>query len=181
MPDTTMPLDTLLGHLDRLANDALVLWDLPDGATARLINVSENATYLVEAPCGHKSVLRVHREAYHSRRAIECELAWLDALGQAGVVTTPGQYPGRDGNIIQSAGTKGLQTPRHLVLFHFLEGTAPSETGDLTPGFEDLGAIAARCHEHALTWQRHEPFEPGTPTPSSAPTPPGATGATRPT
>ncbi|MCG6883737.1 MAG: phosphotransferase [Silicimonas sp.] len=159
MPDTTMPLDTLLGHLHGLANEALPLWDLPDGATARLINVSENATYLVEAPGGHKSVLRVHREAYHTRRAIECELAWIDALGQAGVVTTSGYYLGRDGEPIQSARTKGLQAPRYLVLFRFLDGDTPSESGDLTPGFEELGAIAARCHVHALGWQRPKPFE----------------------
>ena len=150
MPDTTMPLDTLLGHLDRLANDALTLWDLPQHATARLINVSENATYLVEAPGGHKSVLRIHREGYHTRRAIECELAWLAALGQDGVVTTPAVYNGRNGQKIQTAYTDGLSQPRHLVLFHHLDGSAPDETGDLVPGFETLGAIAARCHAHAL-------------------------------
>jgi len=142
-----------------LANDALSLWDLPESVSARLINVSENATYLVEAPCGHKSILRVHRENYHSRRAIACELAWLDALGSAKVVTTPGYYTGKDGSPIQEARTTGLADPRFLVLFHFVEGTAPDESGDMTEGYEELGAIAAKCHLHAIGWEKPAPFE----------------------
>ncbi len=159
MAGSDMSLAELLAHLGALANAALDLWDLPAGATARLINVSENATYLVEAPGGHKSVLRVHREDYHTRRAIECELAWLDALSADGVVTTPGYFTGRNGAAIQEASTPGLAGSRFLVLFHFVEGTAPDETGDLAPGFEELGAIAARCHAHALTWTKPVPFE----------------------
>ncbi|MFV0474131.1 MAG: phosphotransferase enzyme family protein [Pikeienuella sp.] len=159
MTGSNMPLEKLLTHLDRLANEALALWDLPRGARARLINVSENATYLVEAPDGEKAVLRVHRENYHTRRAIECELAWIDALGAEGGVTTPGYYPGRDGQAIQQALVEGLPDPRFLVLFHFVQGAAPDESGDMTGGYEELGAIAARCHLHALGWRKPDPFE----------------------
>ena len=55
-----------------LAGSALALWEGPEGARLQLINLSENATYLVEAAGGYRSVLRLHREGYHSRRAIEC-------------------------------------------------------------------------------------------------------------
>ncbi len=154
-----MPLDELLERLQHLANDALVLWDLPVGARARLINVSENATYLVEAPGGFKAVLRVHRENYHSRRAIECELEWITALGNDSDVTVPGHYLGKNADAIQVARTDGLDAPRFLVLFHFVEGHAPDETGDLVPGFEALGAIAARTHLHSIAWQRPDDFE----------------------
>lgn len=154
-----MPLEDLLKHLQTLAEKALSLWDIPEGASVRLINVSENATYLVEAPGGYKSVLRVHRENYHTRRAIACELAWLDALGAGGVVTTPGYYTGRNGEAIQQASIDGLADPRFLVLFHFVEGSAPDESGDLTGGYEELGAIAARCHLHTMSWTRPDPFE----------------------
>lgn len=153
-----MPLDVLLEHLHGLANGALRLWDLPDGASARLINVSENTTYLVEAPGGHRWVLRVHRENYHSRRAIECELAWIDALCHDQVVTAPRCVTGRNGAAIQQAQAPGLAQPRFLVLFHFLKGRAPGGA-NLTAGFEDLGRIAARCHQHALSWTRPDPFE----------------------
>ena len=159
MAASDMSLQELLQHLHGLANEALTLWDLPDGAEARLINVSENATYLVEAPNGHKSVLRVHRENYHTRRAIECELAWIDALGADNVVTTPGYYTGKNGAAIQQAKAPGLAAPRFLVLFHFVEGDAPDESGDMTAGYEELGAIAARCHQHAIGWSKPAPFE----------------------
>ena len=159
MTGSDMPLETLLEHLHLLANDSLSLWDVPDGATARLINVSENATYLVEATGGYKSVLRVHRENYHTRRAIECELAWLDALSAGDVVITPGFYAGKDGSAIQQANAPGLAEPRFMVLFHFVEGTAPDESGDMCAGFEALGAIAAKCHLHAISWEKPAPFE----------------------
>ena len=159
MNTPNLPLDILLDHLRALAQDALALWDIPDGASARLINVSENATYLVEAPEGYKAVLRVHRENYHTKRAIECELAWIDALGAAGAVKTPRYYSGRNGEVIQQASHPGLPEPRFLVLFEFVEGKAPDETGDMAAEFENLGTIAAHCHQHALTWRRPTPFE----------------------
>jgi len=159
MAGTDMPLEQLLGLLERLANQSLSLWDIPEGAAARLINVSENATYLVEAPGGYKSILRIHRENYHSHRAIECELAWLEALDREKVVTTPGYYVGKNGDPIQQGHVRGLADPRYMVLFHFVEGEAPDESGDMTGGYEELGAIAARCHDHVLRWQKPENFE----------------------
>ena len=91
-----------LPALADLAGSALALWDVPKDAGLRLINLSENATYLVEAVDGYRSVLRLHREGYHSRRAIECELAWMTALDSDGGVTTPRAIAGRDGRLIQS-------------------------------------------------------------------------------
>lgn len=159
MAGTDMPLAELLEHLDRLAHKALKLWDIPTNARARLINVSENATYLVEADEGFRAVLRVHRESYHSRRAIECELAWIDALDRDKVVATPGHHLGRNGQAIQSCAVDGLDAPRFLVLFEFVEGAQPDETGDLTAPFEQLGEMAARMHLHAMAWQRPDGFE----------------------
>ena len=70
-----------LSVLHALAKDALSLWDMPEDAAARLINLSENATYRVEDPAaGKRWALRVHREGYHSKTAIASELAWLTAL-----------------------------------------------------------------------------------------------------
>lgn len=153
-----MQLDTLLPRLQRLAENSLPLWDIPDGATVRLINVSENTTYLVEAD-GYKSVLRLHREGYHSRRAIECELAWLEALGREGGVATPDVIAGRNGAVIQQAQGEGLGAPRFMVLSRFIEGAAPNAEDDLVPGFRELGEIAARCHTHVLGWEKPRPFE----------------------
>jgi Ser/Thr protein kinase RdoA (MazF antagonist) len=159
MAATGMPLEVLLGHLEDLANRSLGLWDVPPGARARLVNVSENATYLVEAAGGFRSVLRVHREAYHSRRAIECELAWIAALDAAGTVPVSGVHPGRDGEAIQEARHPALAKPRFMVMFRFVPGSAPNPDDDLVEPFRNLGGIAARMHRHAIAWRRPEPFE----------------------
>lgn len=159
MAGTEMPLARLLGHLDRLAQKALALWDLPKGARARRINVSENTTYLIKAEGGFRAVLRVHRPRYHTRHAIECELAWIAALEHAGVVPVPGRFVGRDGAVIQSCSIEGLEAPRWLVLFEYLNGAAPDEGGDLRAPFGQLGTIAARMHLHAMAWPRPAGFE----------------------
>ncbi len=153
-----MSLKDTLRHLQTLADQSLALWDIPEGAVARLINVSENATYLVEAP-GYKSVLRIHRENYHSQNAIECELAWARALNDQGGITTPGVYVGRDGRQIQSATVPGLPAPRFMVLFHFVPGSEPDTSGDPEPLYRELGEIAARTHLHSIGWTRPAHFE----------------------
>jgi Ser/Thr protein kinase RdoA (MazF antagonist) len=159
MADSDLPHDILLDRLHGLANRSLRLWNLPADASARLINVSENATYLVESPDGGKSVLRIHREDYHSERAIECELAWTDALRAGGCVDTPAAIPGRDGNAVQSASSEELPNRRHMVMFEFVPGQQPDESRDLAGPFEELGEMAARLHEHAIRWSRPQPFE----------------------
>ena len=159
MAGTDMPLATVPEHIQRLAQHALPLWQIPDGATARLINVSENFTFLVEADGGYRSVLRVHRKGYHSRRAIECELTWLAALADSGTVATHRCITGRNGNAIQTATAAGAEGERFLVLFTHLDGSAPDEAGDLTAGFERLGTIAARCHQHVTAWRKPDNFQ----------------------
>ena len=158
MSNNSMPMDVLLMHLEKLANQSLTLWDVPETATARLINVSENATYLVEAP-GWTSVLRIHRENYHTKLAIECELAWSKALNKDGGVSTPDYYLGRNGEAIQSAAVKGLDNPRFMVMFEFVHGDQPNENEDLIQPFNELGQIAARTHLHSIDWQQPAAFE----------------------
>ena len=52
-------LRTLLSYLQKLAEQSLSLWDVPEDARMRLINVAENTTYLVDASQGNKAILRV--------------------------------------------------------------------------------------------------------------------------
>lgn len=159
MAPPDIPHAELLERLGRLARDALGLWDLPAGADATLLNVSENTTWLVTAPGGFRSVLRIHRAGYHSRRAIECELAWAAALRAEAGLVTPVTLAGRNGAAIQSGGLPGLPGARHMVMFDFLPGAAPDPDANLVAPFRTLGAMAARAHLHAMGWTRPEPFE----------------------
>ena len=143
--------------INQLAIAALSLWDLPKRAKVQLINVSENETYLVEAP-DFKAILRLHRIGYHTKRAIECELAWSAALSRDTGIETPRAIAGRNGTLVQTTTPDGLP-PQHAVLFEFIEGDHPNEDQDLAPAFENLGVLAAKTHLHSLDWQRPEPFE----------------------
>ena len=145
--------------VERLAKRSLCLWDIPEDAKLKLINVSENITFLIEASNDFKAVLRVHRENYHTQCAIESELAWIDALSQDNVITTPRYYLGKNGFALQCVSNSELDVPRFLVLFHFLPGHAPEEIGNLTAEFKALGTIAAKCHLHVMKWEKPVPFE----------------------
>lgn len=150
--------EELLCRLESLAARAVKHYALPDNVTVKLINLSENATYRVDDPAtGSKWALRVHREGYHSPRAIASELQWLIALKESGAAITPTPIPGKDGELIQSVAHEGLPRPRNVVLFAWEEGRVPAAND--AAGFETLGEIAARMHAHVLSWQRPSWFE----------------------
>ena len=136
-----------------VAHHALKFYALPDECRVTLINLSENATFKVEALDGQKFALRIHRQGYHSRAAIASELAWLMDLRRDGIVTTPKPVMGRDGELIQSV------LGRHVVLFHWEAGSEPMIDNDLEKPFEILGEQTARMHMHAKQWQRPKSFE----------------------
>ncbi|MDT8855499.1 phosphotransferase enzyme family protein [Paracoccaceae bacterium Fryx2] len=146
--------DAQLAALLELAIAATGHFALPPGLDVRLINLSENATYAVRATDGQRWALRIHRDGYHSRRAIASELAWLQHLRTSGVVVTPAPVPGKDGEIIQTVGHPRMKNPRHVVLSQWETGTEPGIGEDLSRPFEHLGEVTARMHRHTRDWQR---------------------------
>ncbi|HEX3931311.1 MAG TPA: phosphotransferase [Nocardioides sp.] len=140
--------------LDRIAQAALASYDLPEGASAELVNRSENATYAVRGPDGQTvAALRVHRLDYHPEGAIRSELAWIDAVRSAGVVTTPEVRRARHGDRETTvADPDGATPPRSVVMFEWLPGEAPDESS-MVDGFAELGELTARLHLHARDWQ----------------------------
>ena len=143
-----------LSILLELANHALSLYDLPPGSRARMLNLSENLTCLVETLDGQRFILRVHREGYHSRAGIASELAWEIDLRTSNVAITPSPIRGRDGEFVQDVFHPRMPRPRHAVLFHYETGAEPAIGEDLSGTFEILGETAARMHAHARQWQR---------------------------
>lgn len=139
--------------LQGLAEAALQHYHVPPDATVQLINLSENATYKIEAADGQRWALRVHREDYHSRQAIASELAWLMDLRNSDIVTTPRPVKGVDGELIQSV------SRRNVVLFEWETGAEPAINQDLSKPFEVLGEVTARMHVHARQWHRPQGFQ----------------------
>ncbi len=160
MADDPSTQDELVERLHELARGSLPLWGIDPTAPCRLVNLSENATYLVEPDGAEKVVLRLHREGYHSTNAIASELAWMDAIERDTGVVTPTAIPGKDGRRIQHGRSRRLPRGRHMVLFEFIEGREPDETeDDLTLPFAQLGEVSATLHEHAIVWPRPAGFE----------------------
>ncbi len=142
-----------------LAEAATQHYALPDGISITLVNLSENATYRLEAGDGRRWALRIHRDGYHSRTAIASELAWLMDLRRSGVAITPNPICGGNGEIIQQVSHPRMARPRNVVLFDWETGMEPGIGQDLSRPFEVLGEVTARMHLHAQRWKRPEWFE----------------------
>ncbi|MEV7968837.1 phosphotransferase [Sphaerisporangium sp. NPDC088356] len=147
--------DDVLARVELVARRALRHYGLSPDARVRLINVSENATFLV-TDAGARTVLRVHRLGYHSREAIGSELDWLSALRDEAGVRTPAVLPALDGSRVVTVEDPG-SAPRSCVMFEFVPGSEPAEHR-LVEHFEPLGAITARMHLHARRWARPAAF-----------------------
>jgi len=145
--------------VDGIARQALECYGLPERCRLRMVNHSENTTYRVDDPVsGERLILRVHRPGYHTREAIDSELAWLNTLRRDTDVVTAEPIPGSDGRLVQySKSAAGGEEGRYCVLFTFLEGSHPSEEA-LVPAFERLGEVTAKLHAHARGFDVPEGF-----------------------
>ena len=144
------------------ARQALRAYGCHPDASVELLNVSENATFLVSDPEAGPSVLRVHRLGYHTEQEIASELAWMDALRAEAGVRTPRVLAAADGQRVVTVAERGGPgaAARYCVRFEFLPGTGPGGPGDEPGGtlagghFGELGEITARMHRHARSWPR---------------------------
>src|SRR6201995_6202722 len=105
------------------AQDALAAYGAHPAAAVELINVSENATFLVTDPDTGPSVLRVHRLGYHTEEEIASELAWMDALRAEAGVRTPRVLPAADGRRVVTVPEAGGAAERDCGRVEFPPGT----------------------------------------------------------
>ncbi|VAW24205.1 putative phosphotransferase [hydrothermal vent metagenome] len=161
--------------IELLVKKSLHLWPNTKGASAKLINLSENHTFLITSANGEKTILRVHRPGYHLISDIYSELNWMVALRANAKIKTPIPIAGNDGkqvqtlslqDVLRSGGPKNDgpndESPkgesskgdrlRFAVMFVFEAGAEPDEGEDLRLPFEQLGILAAKCHSHAQDW-----------------------------
>ncbi len=146
-----LPPEEQEARLLAMAQGCVSLYQIPSEAEVHLLNLSENATFLVRHDTtGHRSILRVHRPGYHTDEAIRSELKWLKSLGDHPSIITAQPIPGADGQFIQVLEHPEVPEPRKAVMFTFLNGTEPdpSDIGS----FEQLGAVTAHLHDHTSSW-----------------------------
>ena len=108
------------------AREALRAYGCHPDSSVELLNVSENATFLVSDPDAGPSVLRVHRLGYHTEHEIASELAWMDALRAEAGVRTPRVLAADDGRRVVTVAEPGGVAARHCVRFEFLPGSEAS-------------------------------------------------------
>lgn len=149
--------DFFVERLRKGAESLIHEWGLSPRTEVTLLNISENATFRADDPERPEPVIiRVHRPGYHTRQEIESELAWIEALQEAGAASIAPALERVDGGHIAAFDLDG--EPRDVVAFAFMDGDEPSPDDNLVEGFRDLGAISARLHRHARTWRRPDWF-----------------------
>ncbi|WP_163547912.1 phosphotransferase enzyme family protein [Candidatus Frankia nodulisporulans] len=135
--------------------EILAAYDLGPSPQARLLHLSENATFEIisgEAdgpsdatalsdgcpePGGDRRwVLRLHRPEYHDRAAVHSELAWISALRRDGVVRTPAVIPTRSGGSVVT----------------FLRPPAVDPAGPAGPGRNRESEAAGARHAVLFEW-----------------------------
>ncbi|MEM5329294.1 phosphotransferase [Paraburkholderia sp. JHI2823] len=148
---------TLIATLKEIARAALPRYGLPADSRIRLLSHSENTVFeIVDPRSVWRGALRIHRPNYQTRNALQSELDWMAALGDAGI-DTPCAVTGLDGEELQDiAGTP--IGPRSVALFEWINGEFPDER-ELEPSMRRLGELSARMHAQSKQWCRPAYFE----------------------
>lgn len=154
LPEQSDSLDD--GALTALAQRAVSAYRAPLRGDLRLLCRSENATFLLTAE-GRRHALRVHRGNYHQKADIESELAWLDALREAGF-QVPEAIADEQGGRVQTLELAD-GSERHAVLFHWMEGDEPNADQVDAQAFRQLGRITAQLHAHSKGWLKPAAFQ----------------------
>ena len=158
-PVNNMSKEEKLEWLRLIALKALEKFGLPSESEVVLANHSENTTFRISRPhSGEQFALRVHRQDYHSRKAIESELVWMSALRNEAGVVTPVAVRGTDGEWIQNVYAPETSDTRYCVLFHWMKGRVPDEE-HLTEPFFRLGKVAGHIHAHSCSWNLPDDFQ----------------------
>lgn len=125
-----LSLEDKLNHFHDVAERAKGMWGCPKETTLKLLNFSENATFLAEWGEDNRRILRVHRIEFAEKNNIRTELNWIQAVlkDTSLNVTTP--IESTDGNLIETIETKEMNEKRHVVCFEYVEGKAPKDSSD---------------------------------------------------
>ena len=151
-------LTDVVDNIDAFAAAAAARFGLRPASRPALLSHRENAVFRIDdAKSGEPYVLRVHRPGYQNPRSIRSELAWMEALREAGV-NTPAALPGMDGDPVQSVAIDAIAAPFDCDVLYWIEGVPPGAT-DLAETYRLVGSINAKMHQHVQGWTPPAAFE----------------------
>lgn len=138
-------LEEKLAHFTDVGRRALPLWGLPEDSDMKLLNFTENATFLVTPPGSEeKTIMRVHRLDYTSRDSIMTEFAWIRALQKETDVSLAAPIPMLNGEFVATIHTDDLNEDRLVDCSTFMPGKPPMDSSD---GNGDVGAMIAKIEK----------------------------------
>ena len=160
-----LPEPEQIARLQQLGAVALAHWALP-GAAIEPVAYRENMTFRVDAGARGRFALRVHQADYRSDAHIHSELAFMQALGKAGV-RTPEVVPAEDGALFVHASGGDVPEVRQCDLFEWIDGQPLRASGassaipaeELAATYREVGRQAAAIANVAETWPRPPGFE----------------------
>lgn len=143
-----------------LAENALENWPF-EVRDIKLLKHRENTVFQVTDENENKYALRVHRPGYHDDDALKSELDWMRAL-EGSDITTPHIIPTADGKLFVAANQSDGSESRRCSLLSWVDGEAFDNLGrvengvqpELVARYTRLGALAAKLHNQAETWDK---------------------------
>lgn len=138
-------LEEKLAHFKDVGRRALPRWGFPESADMKLLNFTENATFLVTVPGSDgKTIMRVHRLDYTSRDSIMTEFSWMTALKKETDISLASPIPTLDGEYVATVHTDSLNEDRLVDCATFMAGKPPVDSSD---GNGDVGALISRIEK----------------------------------
>lgn len=129
-------------------------------STVKILDYSENATYLVEKPdVGEKYILRVCRPNYHTKEEIASEVHWLQSIDENTSIIVSRPILGLNNEYIQTVTLDNRPFEYYCVLFTFLDGEEPDvdDEDKLIKVFGEIGRTTAKIHNHVVNnWKEFE-------------------------
>lgn len=145
-----------LRNVNRIIPKVLDLYKFSSEVNIKLLNYSENVTYLLEdIRTNISTVLRINRPEYHTINELNGEIKWLQKIMESKKLEVAEPIAGINGEYVQTIIDAESSEAYNCMLFSFLAGKAPDETNEdnLIKEFEKLGKATALLHDHVQNWE----------------------------
>lgn len=110
------------------------------------IRHGENTTFRIDGRGGRTYLLRIHRNEYHTKSAIEEEMSWLALLSKAGL-SVPKPVISNHGDLVRTVAHLDMSSSRNCSLFEWIKGRCIGESVR-TKHLYQVGVVIANFQMH---------------------------------
>lgn len=143
--------------LEPQARCALSHYDLPEPTKLDLLTFSENAVFRAYFGNRESVIIRLHSVGYHTKAAVESELAWVEAIrADTDIIVPPVLHAAARDSVVVA--THPAFPPRLAAVFGDLPGEPPA-ADNIIADYRVLGRTTAHLHNHASSWTPPASFQ----------------------